>query len=379
MYPGMAKDAREARASTTSPSGSRRSPRPRSRTRAASQKALEASTSEVVVRSTSSDGSRAPTFRGCSALAPLSFARHWRGEPHERDPPDPGEAAGDAPARRALPRAARSGGGAAARVPDLPRVPDVRELLRVVPGDVPPHRRASTRARPRGPRRSCAADIHAVADQCWQCKLCYIKCPYTPDEGASELLDFPRLMARERAVRAQRRASRWSTRILGEPQRIGALGSGVMAPLANFVHASQLVRKVQEKVTGISAQFKLPPMARETFTPGWRKHKPLAGAGERGRGRALRTPATASTTRPRSPSRGGAGARAQRLPVRYPGSGQTPTQARRAPARPAAGCRTSTAATSRRRAEKVEHNVALLLPARARGPEDRRPRGRRAG
>ena len=44
------------------------------------------------------------------------------------------------------------------------------------------------------------ADVVAVADQCWQCKLCYIKCPYTPDEGASELLDFPRLMARERAA-----------------------------------------------------------------------------------------------------------------------------------------------------------------------------------
>ena len=25
---------------------------------------------------------------------------------------------------------------------------------------------------------------------CWQCKLCYIKCPYTADEGASELSTF---------------------------------------------------------------------------------------------------------------------------------------------------------------------------------------------
>src|SRR5580658_4284692 len=48
------------------------------------------------------------------------------------------------------------------------------------------------------------AGIRAVADECWQCKLCYIKCPYTADEGAIEQLDFPRLMSRERAVRAQR-------------------------------------------------------------------------------------------------------------------------------------------------------------------------------
>src|SRR5262245_4811745 len=41
--------------------------------------------------------------------------------------------------------------------------------------------------------------ITEVSDHCWQCKLCYIKCPYTEDEGAAELIDFPRLMAREKA------------------------------------------------------------------------------------------------------------------------------------------------------------------------------------
>ena len=110
-----------------------------------------------------------------------------------------------------------------------------------------------------GAEKIVQADVVAVADQCWQCKLCYIKCPYTPDEGASEMLDFPRLMARERAVRAQTEGIPVVDRILGEPQRIGKLGSGVMAPLANFVTRNQLLRKVQEKVTGISAQFKLPP------------------------------------------------------------------------------------------------------------------------
>src|SRR5262245_22301167 len=38
-------------------------------------------------------------------------------------------------------------------------------------------------------------DVHAVVDACWQCKLCYIKCPYTPDEEAKEQLDVPRLFA----------------------------------------------------------------------------------------------------------------------------------------------------------------------------------------
>ncbi len=110
------------------------------------------------------------------------------------------------------------------------------------------------------------AAIEAVSDECWQCKLCYIKCPYTPDEGASELLDFPRLMAREKANRATRKGIPIVDRILGEPQVIGSLGGGVIAPMSNFVLASRLVRKVQEKVTGISAEFPLPPMAPESFT-----------------------------------------------------------------------------------------------------------------
>src|SRR5262245_17869883 len=47
-------------------------------------------------------------------------------------------------------------------------------------------------------------DFVSVSEACWQCKLCFIKCPYTVDEGAYELLDFPRLMAREKATRARR-------------------------------------------------------------------------------------------------------------------------------------------------------------------------------
>lgn len=124
------------------------------------------------------------------------------------------------------------------------------------------------------------ADIKAVGDQCWQCKLCYIKCPYTADEGAAELLDFPRLMARERAARAQREGIPLVDRILGEPQAIGLLGSGPAAPLSNFVLASRLVRKVQEKVTGISAEFPLPPMARQTFSA-WLEQRRKDGKGPR--------------------------------------------------------------------------------------------------
>ncbi len=119
-----------------------------------------------------------------------------------------------------------------------------------------------------------AADFEAVSDECWQCKLCYIKCPYTEDDGAYELLDFPRIIQREVAYRHQREGVPLVDTILGEPQLVGALGSGVAAPMTNLIHASKLVRKAQEKLAGISAEFPLPPMARKTFSTWLSEEKP---------------------------------------------------------------------------------------------------------
>jgi glycerol-3-phosphate dehydrogenase subunit C len=125
-------------------------------------------------------------------------------------------------------------------------------------------------------------DVKAIADECWQCKLCYIKCPYTADEGATELLDFPRLMARERAARARRDGIPLVDRILGEPQLVGEYGGGVFAPLTNLITKNQLLRKVQEKVTGVSESFPLPPVAAQPFSRWLARHEPKPPAGEQG-------------------------------------------------------------------------------------------------
>ena len=125
-------------------------------------------------------------------------------------------------------------------------------------------------------------DMRAVSEACWQCKLCYIKCPYTEDEGSYELLDFPRLMAREKAAHAKRNGISFVDRVLGEPQLMGAMASGIAAPMSNLIHTSRLLRKVQEKVAGISADFPLPTFARETFPSWFRAHKRAERAGELG-------------------------------------------------------------------------------------------------
>jgi glycerol-3-phosphate dehydrogenase subunit C len=127
-----------------------------------------------------------------------------------------------------------------------------------------------------------AEDFAAVTDLCWQCKLCYIKCPYTPDEGHDWMLDVPTLLTREKAQRARRNGITLQDQALGEPQALGMLGSGPLAPLMNFVNENRLVRKLNEKVLGISSEFPLPQFAARSFARWLDHHDPLERAGSAG-------------------------------------------------------------------------------------------------
>jgi glycerol-3-phosphate dehydrogenase subunit C len=96
------------------------------------------------------------------------------------------------------------------------------------------------------------------------------------------MLDFPRLMLRHKAQRARRDGIPLQDRLLGEPQKLGKMASGPMAPLMNFVSESRLLRKVQQAVTGISADFNLPPFARTPLREWFDRHEPDPNAGEHG-------------------------------------------------------------------------------------------------
>ncbi len=127
-----------------------------------------------------------------------------------------------------------------------------------------------------------AKDFASVVDLCWQCKMCYVECPYTPDQGHAWMVDFPRLAMREKAQRAKRNGVSIQDRALGEPGQLGAMASGMMAPLTNLVNANRLLRKVNEKVLGISSEFPVPQFAPVPFETWLKKHEPLEGAGKAG-------------------------------------------------------------------------------------------------
>ncbi|HSO37577.1 MAG TPA: heterodisulfide reductase-related iron-sulfur binding cluster [Labilithrix sp.] len=125
-------------------------------------------------------------------------------------------------------------------------------------------------------------DFTSVTDLCWQCKLCYIECPYTPDQGHEWMIDVPRLLMREKAQRARRSGITIQDRALGEPGRLGSLMSGPLAPMTNLVNASSLMKKLNEKALGISSKFPVPTFAKQPFETWLRKHEALPTAGKAG-------------------------------------------------------------------------------------------------
>src|SRR5437016_2853317 len=58
-------------------------------------------------------------------------------------------------------------------------------------------------------------ETRRVVDLCYVCKLCEVKCPYTPRDGHEFQLDFPRLMMRDKAVRAREEGIPLREKMLG--------------------------------------------------------------------------------------------------------------------------------------------------------------------
>jgi Fe-S oxidoreductase len=107
-------------------------------------------------------------------------------------------------------------------------------------------------------------DMQRVVDLCYQCKLCYNHCPYTPPHRW--MIDFPRLMLRARAVTVKERGGiTLQDRMLGNTELVGRLGS-TAAPLANWAMGNAAHRAFLQVVVGIHKDRTLPPFHRETFS-----------------------------------------------------------------------------------------------------------------
>jgi len=117
-----------------------------------------------------------------------------------------------------------------------------------------------------------AEDIDEAVDLCFQCKLCYIKCPYTPGNH-HWAVDFPRLMARAKAQRVKKQGVPLVDKVLGNPDLVGRLGTTTSA-LANWANESKLHRQFMQSLLGIHKDKKLPPFAARTFATEFNSRRP---------------------------------------------------------------------------------------------------------
>jgi len=106
-------------------------------------------------------------------------------------------------------------------------------------------------------------DVRQVVDLCFQCKLCYIKCPYTPGDH-EWAIDFPRLMARAKSQQVKKAGVSLADKILGHPDLVGKIGT-MTSSLANWANESAIHRQFMQSLLGIHKDKKLPPFASKTF------------------------------------------------------------------------------------------------------------------
>ncbi len=110
------------------------------------------------------------------------------------------------------------------------------------------------------------ADYDHVVDSCYQCKICYPKCPYTPPHDY--MLDFPRLLLRADAIKTKERGKplqhRLRDMITGDTDLSGAIGAAIPG-IMNWAATNTLARTALETTAAIDRRKKLPTYYAETF------------------------------------------------------------------------------------------------------------------
>jgi glycerol-3-phosphate dehydrogenase subunit C len=113
-----------------------------------------------------------------------------------------------------------------------------------------------------------AGDFRRIVDLCWQCKLCFNHCPYTPPHRWE--IDFPRLMLRAKAVRAQKEGVSFQDRWLGAIDIVGPVASAT-APLTNWTNNNKPMRVLLEAAVGVHRDRTLPKFHHKTFARWFRE------------------------------------------------------------------------------------------------------------
>jgi Fe-S oxidoreductase len=114
-------------------------------------------------------------------------------------------------------------------------------------------------------RKLTAAETGQVMDECFQCKLCEVQCPYTERDNHEFKLDFPKLVHRYKAIRHRETGASLRDKLLGDPDKAGRIARALPVVLANTANRNKIHRYFFEKVVGVHRDKLLPDFAGETF------------------------------------------------------------------------------------------------------------------
>jgi len=118
------------------------------------------------------------------------------------------------------------------------------------------------------------ADHERIVDECFQCKLCYINCPYTVEHPEAEwTIDFPRLMLRSLAINERAGKVSRSAKLLARTDLQGKVATA-LAPVVNTMSTVRPARALMEKATGIAKVRMLPTFARVRFSKWFARRTP---------------------------------------------------------------------------------------------------------
>jgi glycerol-3-phosphate dehydrogenase subunit C len=116
------------------------------------------------------------------------------------------------------------------------------------------------------------ADYTKVVDLCYECKLCYPKCPYVPPHEFA--VDFPRLMARGKINEAEANGVGFREKFLGATDLMGKVMTKV-APLANAAAHNAFNRLLMHNTLGVHKDRQLPEYASQSLLRWWKGRAPV--------------------------------------------------------------------------------------------------------
>jgi glycerol-3-phosphate dehydrogenase subunit C len=116
------------------------------------------------------------------------------------------------------------------------------------------------------------ADKDRIVGLCYECKLCYPKCPYIPPHEFA--VDFPKLILRYKAIDAKEKGIGFREKFLAATDLTGTLMTRI-APIANAAAHNSFNRMLMEKTIGIAKDRQLPDYADQSFETWWSRRAPL--------------------------------------------------------------------------------------------------------